>query len=281
MRYYSLINSMSRGGSSYDADAQAFLTATATPNDGTVFFTGTAQEITGLQISEAVNNLVLDIKGYGIWSKILMLNPKILGTATAHKFNAKDPRDLDVAYRQTYGVNWVRNGLGAKADGNNTYGNTYINLTTLGLNANFSFGYYLTEANSLFGDRHGFGGYSSGSNWDGIQHQSSTEILGMSYGGGGTSLTISGANNGFFALSVIGTQKKVYHKSLVANGTTNGTSVANVNLWEGCLNVSNSFYRGLNGTYGTTFIAEGLTETEMGNLQTAIITFETALFRNV
>lgn len=36
--YYNLINSMSRGGVAYDADAQAFLTATGTPNDGTIFF---------------------------------------------------------------------------------------------------------------------------------------------------------------------------------------------------------------------------------------------------
>jgi len=230
---------------------------------------------------DAVNDFVIYLKGYSLWSKIICLNVKVGGTASQHKFNLKDPRDLDVAFRYTYGGTWVHGLDGAKANGTNSLANTYVNLNTLGLNGNFSFGYYLTVANTLFNDKHGMGAFSSATNWVTLQHNFSTEMLGYAYGPTGTSLTISGANNDFFALSVNGTTKKVFHKNLVSTATTNGTSVPTINLYEGCFNFFNAYYFGLDATYGTSFVAEGLTETEIGNLRTSIITFETALGRNV
>ncbi len=67
-----------------DADAQAFITATA---------------ITDLTQQTAINTLVTQLKTYGIWTKMKALYPFVGGTATAHKFNLKDPRDLDAAFR--------------------------------------------------------------------------------------------------------------------------------------------------------------------------------------
>ena len=67
-----------------DTDAQAFITATG---------------ITDNTQKNSINQLVLDLKSYGVWSKIKAIYPFVGGTATTHKFNLKDPRDLDAAYR--------------------------------------------------------------------------------------------------------------------------------------------------------------------------------------
>lgn len=229
----------------------------------------------------AIENLTLTLKNNGIFFKLKSLNIKVGGTAAKHKYNLVDARDLDAAYRYAYGGTWIHSATGAQANGTNAYANTYFNINTLGLSGNFSFGYYITVANTLYGDRHGFGAYSSGNNWAGFQHNTSTQLLGMGYGGSGLSLTITSPNNGFFAMSIIGGKKDIYHKALTSTGILNGTSLPTVNFYEGALNLSNSYYNGLNATYGTSFFGLGLTATEISNLQTAIITFETALGRNV
>jgi hypothetical protein len=69
---------------SFDTDAQSFITAAS--------LTDTTQ-------TNAVNDLVLDLKAAGLWTKISTLYPMVGGNATSHKFNLKDPRDLDAAYR--------------------------------------------------------------------------------------------------------------------------------------------------------------------------------------
>jgi len=53
--YYSLINGMGSGAAAIDADAQAFITAAA---------------ITDSTQQSAINTLVTDLKGYGIWTKM-------------------------------------------------------------------------------------------------------------------------------------------------------------------------------------------------------------------
>jgi len=251
-----------------DADAQTFVT-----NAGILI---QAQ-------GNAIDNFVIALKGYSVWNKLMLINIKVGGTASQHKWNLKDPRDLDAAYRYVYGGTWTHSSSGAVSNGSTSYANTFLNLITLGLTGNFSFGYYLTVAPSAFGDKHSMGGYSSGSNWSGIQHNSSTQLLAMSYAGSGTSypLNITAPSNGFHAMSVNGTTKKIYHKGVSASYTVNGTIAPNVNFYEGALNLSNSYYNGVAATFGTSFIGVGLTDTEIGNLQTAIIAFETALGRSV
>ena len=59
-----------------DPDAQAFLTAAG---------------ITDATITSAINTLVVDLKGYNIWTKMKAVYPFVGGTAAAHKFNLKNP----------------------------------------------------------------------------------------------------------------------------------------------------------------------------------------------
>jgi PKD repeat protein len=68
-----------------DPDAEAFLIATNLLSDST--------------ISTAIDALVIDLKNASLWSKFDALYPFVGGTASTHKYNLKDPRDLDAAFR--------------------------------------------------------------------------------------------------------------------------------------------------------------------------------------
>ena len=110
-----------------DTDAQAFITAATITNT--------------TQIS-AINTLVVSLKSYNIWSKLKAVYPFVGGTATSHKFNLKDPRDLDAAYRLTFTGGWTHSFRGVLSNAVNGYANTYFNALIDGFsdtNAHISF----------------------------------------------------------------------------------------------------------------------------------------------
>jgi hypothetical protein len=115
-------------GAAFDPDAQAFITAAG---------------ITDNTQKSAINTLVVDMKGYGIWTKMKAIYPFVGGTATTHKFNLKNPLDTDAAFRLVFNGGWTHSSTGALPNGTNGYANTFFNtndVTTTGLQ---SFGVYL------------------------------------------------------------------------------------------------------------------------------------------
>lgn len=93
-----------------DPDAAAFISAAG---------------ITNSTQKTAINQLVLDLKSYSIWTKMQAIYPFVGGTATSHKYNLKDPRDLDVAYRIQFNGGWTHNSNGIQGDGSTGYANTF------------------------------------------------------------------------------------------------------------------------------------------------------------
>jgi hypothetical protein len=49
------------------------------------------------------------------------------GTATTHKFNLKDPRDLSAAFRLSFSGGWTHSANGALPNGSNAYADTFFN----------------------------------------------------------------------------------------------------------------------------------------------------------
>lgn len=92
-----LLASRQQSTLAYDADAQLFIDAVATLT--------VPEEI-------AINNLVVGLKGNGTWTKHLAIYPLIGGTAAEHKWNLKDPRDLDAAFRLTFNGTVTHNANG-------------------------------------------------------------------------------------------------------------------------------------------------------------------------
>lgn len=99
-----------RPSSVINPDAQAFLTAAG---------------ITDPTQVNAVNTLVNGLQQDGIWSKMKAVYPFVGGTATTHKYNLKDPRDLDAAFRLAFNGGWTHNANGITGNGTNTYADTF------------------------------------------------------------------------------------------------------------------------------------------------------------
>jgi hypothetical protein len=95
-----------------DPDAQAFLDAAI---------------ITDITQANAVNSLVIGLKADGLWTNMQVIYPFVGGTASSHKYNLKDPRDLDAAYRLSFSGGWTHNANGITGNGVNTYADTFYN----------------------------------------------------------------------------------------------------------------------------------------------------------
>jgi hypothetical protein len=104
-----------------DPDAQAFITAAG--------ITNTTQQ-------NAIDNLVVGLKADSLWTTMQALYPFVGGTASSHKYNLKDPRDLDVAYRLAFFGGWTHDANGVTPNGTNAYADTFYNSPN-------SFGVYL------------------------------------------------------------------------------------------------------------------------------------------
>ena len=111
-----------------DTDVSAYLTAIGVPNDGTVYYPGTAQQITGAQIWTAVTNFIAGLKGDGTYPLIDHLLLMIGGTAAAHKIDFKNPTGSGIDF---LGGGWVHSGTGAKPNGTTSYANTHISAAGL------------------------------------------------------------------------------------------------------------------------------------------------------
>jgi len=98
----------------FDSDAQTFLTAAG---------------ITNSTQQNAINKLTIDLKYYGLWTKMKALYPVVGGTAAAHKWNLKDPRDLDAAFRLTFSNGWTHSSNGMTPS--NAYANTFLAPSTI------------------------------------------------------------------------------------------------------------------------------------------------------
>jgi hypothetical protein len=101
-----------------DPDAQAFITAAG---------------ITNPTQQAAINRLVKNYKGIGdinnsidLWTNEKAIYPFIGGTASTNKFNLKDSRDLDAAFRLNFLGGWTHSSTGSQPNGVNGYARCYL-----------------------------------------------------------------------------------------------------------------------------------------------------------
>jgi len=126
---YSLYNRLAFLGG-LDPNASAFLTATG---------------ITDPTITNAVNSLCIDLKKYGVWDKMKAIYPFCGGTPTTHKFNLKDSRDLDAAFRLTFNGGVTHSSNGIQGNGTNGYADTFLRPSTHLTNNSLSIGLYTRD----------------------------------------------------------------------------------------------------------------------------------------
>ena len=94
-----------------DPDVQDFIDATG---------------ITDNVIILALNYLVCELKDGGLWDILNAIYPFVGGTATTHKFNLKDARDLDSAFRLDFNGGITHSSTGVKGNGTNGWIDTHL-----------------------------------------------------------------------------------------------------------------------------------------------------------
>ena len=248
----------SYSGFTWDADALAFLTATG---------------ITDATIRGAINTLVVDMKGYGIWTKMKAIYPFVGGTATSHKFNLKNPLDTDAAFRLLFFGGITHNSNGITLNGSTGFVDTRYNAFINSLN----------NGNiSIYNRTNNAGSYYDFSNLVGAFEQ--TMVLKFTdnkfYINSGTQTYPTFINSdarGLYAMNYNSTNIKGYKNGSVVI-TENKVSTGVNNIYTIGRNSTGQYS---NRNYAFASIADGLSDTESTNFYAAVQAFQTTLSRQV
>ena len=249
-----------------DPDAQAFITAAA---------------ITDPTQQAAINTLVVDLKGYNIWTKMKALYPFVGGTSSTHKFNLKDPRDLDAAFRIFWNGGVTHGANGVQFGGVNGYGDTFLTPSTSLTTSSAHFSKY-NRTNDLIGNK-----------IDGVTKFDGTSFFQQNYSAGNSIIGEIGSlisytqtdTRGLFTATRTATNVSKVFKNSTQQGSTNTTTITNIpisTIYIGARNSGNNvgeFYNSYQCAFAS--IGDGLTDTEAANLYTAVQAFQTTLGRSI
>jgi hypothetical protein len=245
----------------YDPDALAFFAAAS---------------ITETTEKDAVNQLVLDMKADGIWTKMRAVYPYVGGDASKHSYNLINPATFQI----TWSGGVTHNASGITGNGTNGYGNTNFNPSTQFIsNTNYSFGIYSSSTDT--GEGADFGTYENTNADFLISAHSAGSVALFDVQRESTRTTIAAANaQGFRAASRNGnTTAKIYKDATSADYSIDSVAaftLPNLNItvltWNGVPVYSPR-------TLNFTFMGDYLTPTEAEDFRQAIVTLNTTLSR--
>jgi hypothetical protein len=233
----------------------------------------------------AINNLVVGLKANNLWDKMQAVYPFIGGTAYSHKFNLKDPRDIDSAFRLQYFGTITHTSLGLSGSSNgyvDTYYNPYTQNPEVSSSAHIST-YATTRVNDgwLMINTEG---YSDQSGFGIHPNQSLNSSYNLNFG---NNKSLSGATStqvGFYlAARTSLTNVAFYRRVNTGNSSvsTTGTyatpfSSTSIKLLGKAGLLIGGIY---GGAIGFTSIGYGLTETDVINLDNVVSAFQSTLGR--
>ena len=249
---------------SYDVDAQAYFTAA---------------NITNTTEKKAVNDLVLDMKSYGIWSKCIAIYPYRGSAASSTKFNLKNPLDTNAAFRILWSGGTTHNYSGVTGNGTNGFGNTNIqhSASTSQNDVHISF-WSRTDIQTAIPDMgiddslRNIGLY--------ITPRNASNLALHKVQDNTASSTANTIGSGFYVTSrTASNSKKLYKNGVILHSST----TASVSTLSGAIIpvLGRSNYNGMNGyvaknhSFGS--VGQGLTDTEVANFYTAVNKYMTTL----
>jgi len=202
--------------------------------------------------------------------------------ASQFKFNLKDPRDLDAAFRLVFNGGWTHSSTGALPNGTNGYADTkFIPSTSFSSNNN-SFGVY-SRTDNVNGEN--FMGTStalanrlfmyvkfSALGASQINHNSQTSAV---------PLILNSSGYLHSNRIVAGTHKLFVNGALNTTATSNEQGLSTVPIFISSWNNSGVASGFSNRQLAFAHLADGLTDTEAANLYTRVQAFQTALSRQV
>lgn len=269
----------SRSSASVDPDAQAFITAAG---------------ITDPTQQTAINNLVVGLKSNGLWTKMNAIYPFVGGTSTTHKWNLKDPRDLNAAYRLVFSGGWTHSSTGATPNGVNAYADTFLIPSAVLNYASLSYYSRTSTAEIGTGDTNGIvvgvrSDNTTANNALNLRVKSNpTNNNDFFYSRTGSATNnsvriIDSSGLGLFSGALDSTSSKIYRNGVNLGGSLLSFSrnTPNLSIYLGALN-----NKGVGGEYSLkesafAHIGDTLNGTEMANLYTVVQAFQTTLGRQV
>ena len=258
-----------------DADATAFLSAAG---------------ISNATQSNAIYSLVDSLKSASVWSKMLAIYPLVGGSSSTHQWNLKDPRDLDAAYRLTFGGGWSHAATGMTPSSG--YADTKLNPSSAFGDGTYSLGIFLrTDPSSDNSYRVDIGCADQVSPSDSRFYGHIVSGDGSGYFDYRSRLVVSNSSYGsataFHVLSRSSSSSlKVYRNGVSKGENTSGSGtypIPSRSVWLGANNntdtVSGVNYS--NREISFAFIGQSLTEAEVASVNTAVQAYQSALSRNV
>lgn len=258
-----------------ERDAWAFLDAAA---------------ITSSREQRAVIDLVRGLKNAQLWSKMKAIYPFVGGTATTHKFNLKDPRDADAAFRLTFSGGWTHASTGALGNASNTYADTFITPTSnLTENSTAYTLYVRNNTDGVYFD----GGIGSAPDYFSLAVRLSNTLYSDQYyrpnsGSVGTNRitgTVTDSAAFFVSTRTDSTTFKVFRNTTQIGSTNTNSSQGWSSLSQSFLiaalrdSSSPNYYT--NREYAFATLGDGLTDTDATALYNIVQRYQTSLGRQV
>ena len=254
----------SASGGGVDPDAQAFITAAA---------------ITDPTQQSAINQLVVDLKGYSIWTKMKALYPFVGGTAAQHKWNLKNPLDTNAAFRIFWSGGVTHSANGVQFGGVNGFGDTFLTPST---SLTASSGHLSVYSRTNIAEDK----YEIGANFSSIDNMIatrwSTNLFYVNYGNSTyPNISNTDSRGHFITNRNSGTNTTGFKNGVnIINAAQTG-NIASVKLYLGALNLNNVDIAYSSKELAFASIGDGLTDTEAANYYTAVQAFQTTLGRSI
>jgi hypothetical protein len=258
--------------SPFDADAQSFFARVIAAGGG---LTSTEQV--------AINDLVLNIKGFGIWDSMKAIYPMVGASAAACAQNLKSS-----SFTGSFSSGWTFASSGINGNGTSAFFNTNLNQSTNLLASNNHISIYSrTNING--------GAFPSGIIDAGITNNTSFSFTQLAlrnsgnaaYENGSQVISVSNANSlGLYCgTSTSATSAKLYKNgsSISSSTTSQARALFNNNIYIGATNVSTTnlpLYFS-SRQYAFASIGDGLTDTQASDFYTAVQAFQTSLSRQI
>lgn len=255
------------GVSGVDPDAQAFITAAG---------------ITNPTQQSAINQLVADLKGYNLWTKMKAVYPIVGGTASSHSYNLINPSQ----YQVTWYPNLTHSSTGITKSFTVGYGDTGLIPSSVFSNVNsVHCSFYSRTATVTSGDCYDMGTIDATyTNGLGMILPYAGSVFLFTINSAAWASTSNGPTDGLFCSSrTTSSSADLYRNttSIATAGTSTALSAYPMSLMG--FNVGGSTSSSFNGTKEWAFfsIGDGLNATDVSNLYTAVQAYQTTLGRQV
>ena len=273
------------GGSPFSPN----LTATSTWQQVTLTFTAIAGTNSfGITRDSSTNNF--DILAYGIQMELGSTATTYQPIATTQqayiasqfKYNLKDPRDLDAAFRLVFNGGWTHSSTGATPNGTNGYANTFLVPSSVLSQNSATIGAYLrTNTTGNYCDI----GTSNAAYINGLylfyNIVGNRDYSRNNNDNGAAGITTS--SNGFIV-----NKRNTSTDMVVLRNNANPLSNGNPTTGRSAFSITLSALNNIgiaelfsNRQTAFNFISDGLTDTEAANLYTRVQNFQVALSRNI